>query len=749
MLKRNPPAPLFYPVLLWSLGIILGRMLGATVWVWLALALALAVGALAFKRLNLWLVLMLCLAMGGLRWEAAQRPSALDAVFELQNHIQQNAVFQVRKLLSRQAGVYEINLVSLAGKELSERLLLTSDVKLDIGQSYSALIEILPGKRDPVLDTYPARHRAYIRQNLKAIAGKRALIPIAKWREKLLENLDKKLGADANFAKALLFSDTSSKGEYRSQLNRSGMLHLIVVSGLHIWFIYYMVMVLLNAFLPRRLAEFFFLVLITFYAALNHWSPPVLRSILMIGFLLYSRWRSIPLSGAQLLALSLLAVTAISPGELFNIGLQLSFICVGVIILGLPKVTWIKEQRLPNDRIRGWLNRFFDLMVLNVAVSFSLMPVTLFYFGTASLNGIAGNTLGVPLTGAILLNCLLILFLPAGNFISAAYVNACHALLRFFEFWTELVSRLPFYLENIWLNHWQLLGCGAVVLAGLICLRRLKLDVKLLPLALIGLALVFVPFARLGKDGGIYLFDCGTADCILIWLPGGTSIMVDTGPLYRDAEQSWASRKLLPWAQKNGLVRLDWLVLTHLDSDHSGGFTDLARSLKPSNIVVSNETARDSLWLSWQEDVPPHARIVCISDTVSFQAGPARLKFLHPDRDYYSETVNGNSLVFRLDYAGKRYLFTGDADLEAEAHLVSSYPSELAADFLKAGHHGSRTSSSRDFVQAVQPDEVWITASSRNRWGFPHPEPLANFRQYGARIRSTATGTIRQPLPEK
>lgn len=609
---------------------------------------------------------------------------------------------------------------------------------------------MLPGKQDPVLDTFPARHRAYIRQGLEKLAQPRRLMPIAKWRARLLGTLDAKLGQDSDFAKALLFSDTAAKGMYRDKLVRSGMIHLIVVSGLHIWFIYAMCMVILNFLLPRRIAELVFLALISVYAALNHWSPPVTRAILMIGLLIFSRWRSIPMGGAQMLALSLLVITAVNPDQLFNVGLQLSFLCIGVIILGLPKIVWIREQRMPADAPRQRLNRLFDLLLMNMAVSLAIAPLTLHYFGTASLNGILGNLLGIPLAGALLIVCFLVLFIPGGNWLSAAYVSAYRLILGIFTGWTEFVASLPFYLENTWISGLQLLGALLVAVSLLSLLRKLKFSWKPLPLAALGLVLFFIPQFRSQPEGGIYLFACGTGDCILAKFPDGSKLMVDTGPKFHNAEKSWAARTLLPWLQKKHIRDLDWLVITHLDSDHSGGFPDLAKAVKIHNLAVTDETMRDPRWSGWEhEGLLKGIRVQCIDDTVSIWMGDALLKFLHPDKDFIAGICNAGSLVFRLDHLNKSYLFTGDAETDVEAHLLARYPEELKADFLKAGHHGSRSSSSREFVRAVMPEEVWISVSERNQWGFPHAEPLNAFRHYAKRISSTAEGTIFQPFEQK
>ena len=576
---KQLPAPLFYPVLCWCAGIALGKWLNIPGWWALGASAGLIGLALAFRQIRVVCILLICLCLGAARFAVSQRPTLLDAAFASRDRIVNKAEFTVKQQLSRSGGIFEIELRQVQGMRIDEPLLLFSQTELVPGQRYSAYLEILPGKRDPVLDTFRPLHRAYIRKSLRELPGERPLLPIASWRASLLRVLDERMGPDADFAKALTLSDTAGKGQYRDSLTRSGMIHLIVVSGLHIWFIYWVCMMLLNVLFPRPLAEAVFMLLIGLYAALNHWSPPVLRSVLMIGLMIFARWRSIPLSGAQLLALSLLIITAISPAQLFDVGLQLSFLCVGVIMLGLPRRAWIKERDLPSDILRTRLNRGIDYLVMNTAVGLAVMPLTLYYFGTASLNGIIGNILGVPLSGVLLVLCFIVMILPTNNLLGAAYLTSYRLLLRIFEGWTDLVGSLPFYLDNSRLTAVQVLGCGLLLVCLLRMLRLWAFLPRLLPAILLACLLIALPGFLNQTAAGVYLFNAGTADCILIRLEDGSNLLVDTGPKHRSSEKSWAARKLIPWLGRKGVNSLDWLILTHLDSDHSGGFADLCSAL--------------------------------------------------------------------------------------------------------------------------------------------------------------------------
>ena len=188
-----------------------------------------------------------------------------------------------------------------------------------------------------------------------------------------------------------------------------------------------------------------------FYAALNHWSPSVLRSILMIGLFIVARWRSIPLGWSATAGTQHAdhhrhqsrAVVPYRPATILPLHRGDSArIAQGGVDQG---------KRLTSGQDPAVLNRTLDLLVLNVVVGLAVLPVTLYYFGTASLNGIMGNLLGIPLTGGLLVLGFLILFLPGGNLLSTAFVSSYALILRVFEGWMEWVASLPFILQNTWL----------------------------------------------------------------------------------------------------------------------------------------------------------------------------------------------------------------------------------------------------------------------------------------------------------
>ena len=310
--NRKAPAPFLLPVLFWTIGIILAKCFLQGINFQLIIAGGLTIVAIFMRRIRQILLLLLFLFLGMLRFSLCQQESSqLAMLLQEKEHLQQEITFNVTRVFSVEEKRYAIELDFLASYPLQEKIILSTNESLIPGRTYRLLAEIYPLTRDPILDIYPNRYSAVAYQLGKAqeFPNLKVSAIIGRLRYELLSSLDAKLGEDADWAKALLFGESGLKQEYITQLTGAGIIHLIVVSGMHIWFIYLIMVSLLRMFFKREIAEFLFLPLILLYAALNNWAPSVTRSIIMISVGILARWLQSPVSGAQTLALSLFIIT--------------------------------------------------------------------------------------------------------------------------------------------------------------------------------------------------------------------------------------------------------------------------------------------------------------------------------------------------------------------------------------------------------------------------------------------------------
>jgi len=762
MVYRLKSSPLLLPTLFWCLGIVAAQWVSNSLFSYLVLAAtAFLLGGLLVPKARFHFTLLLFLCLGMMRMSLSIGSSEpLKDAFAHQARLFQRIEFEVISPLGTDTGSYDVRIRKLAGVPQKLRAILSSKKPLQSGRSYSGNAELFALNRDPELDFGSRKYQAravigFASQDLGEVKGNVLL----KWRSRIIQSLDKRLGDHSGLAKTLLVSDNLGKREWGSVLSAAGLSHLVVVSGMHVVFIYFLLITSLQILVSKRGAEILAMGIICIFAGLNLWSASVLRATLMIGIFIFGRWISRPVVKSQLLALTLFIISMADPFQLFNIGLQLSFLCVALIFFALPKLRFFDDKLLAK---RFWLKPFnsaLQYMLVSFVVSIGTFPLLALYFGSPSLNGVIGNLLGIPLMGIILPLSALVLTLPLNSYLLELTITSYKWLYELFFGWAEWSALLPLRFEDLPRNNAMIIIYTGIAIAILLIINR-KLR-NLLPVMLATL-LLYLGFWGVGKweqrrTLRIYLFAAGVADCSLVLCPDGKSLMIDSGAAYdarlavRDLgdysshirDNSWLKQKLLPWLRRRAINKIDYLVLTHMHKDHFGGVPSLLQNVEVQNIFVSDETYHHHLWQKWmQQGLLTNSDIFIVSDTLSWALGGMRLKFLHPDKDYRTLNENNRSLVLSLSFEGVRYLFTGDIEKDAESYLLNRYEEDLKADYLKVPHHGSRGSSSEEFIRIVNPREAWISSSLYNKHKLPHPDAVSRFSQQGIRLRNTSEGTI-------
>jgi len=556
---------------------------------------------------------------------------------------------------------------------------------------------------------------------------------IAAARAAVRERIFATLG-DAPYAgviAALVVGDQRSipYAQWRA-FTRTGVNHLLSISGLHVTMIAALVGWLVASVwrrlsrhaerLPARQAGLAAAVLAALgYALLAGFQVPAQRTLFMLIVLALAFWGRREPRPFTALIVALFAVLLIDPWAVLSAGFWLSFGAIAAIL-------WVSFGRvaLPG-KLRGWVT-------VQGAVTLALAPVLLLLFQQVSLISPLANAVAIPLVSWLITPLALLGVLIPPLWHAAAWLMAwLGAALAWASSLPLAVTTLP--APAGWAIALALTGTVWMLLPRGFPLRLLGL--------LLWLPLLFPLRDAIAPDHfRAEVIDVGQGTAVLI-RTANRALLYDTGPAFADSDSG--ERIVVPFLRAAGVGELSGLIVTHDDSDHSGGMRSVLRDL-PTGWLLHGLPAASPLL----EGVP--AARHCMSgqrwswDGVLFE-------ILNPQRAAYAETSrrdNDFSCVLRVSSGRHSLLLTGDGERRTELELLES--GQLApVSVLLAGHHGSLTSSIPEFVAATRPQWVVFTQGYRNRYGHPHPRVVARFRDIEARpLRSDSGGLIRLDFGE-
>ena len=544
---------------------------------------------------------------------------------------------------------------------------------------------------------------------------------------------------------ALVLGDQRAIAESDWQLFKAtGIAHLVSISGLHVTMIAAL-LALAVAAAWRRSARLLRLAPVQSAAALAGmtaafaycllagWGVPAQRTFFMLAVVALAMLARLPLAPALTLALAAAVVTVLDPWASSAPGFWLSFGAVAAIFLAM------RGREAPS----GWRQRLAVATHVQLAVTVALVPLTIALFQQVSLVSPLANAVAIPVvslavTPLALLGALFVLLPAPLDALALVPLTLGHLLFAW------LASALQWAAGFSWAAvslpappPWALVFAAAGVL-WLLAPRGWPLRwlgaVWLLPLA------VWPPARPAPGELWVTALDVGQGAAVLLETRE-RRVLYDTGPRY-GGQADAGGRVILPYLRWRGIDRLDLIVVSHLDSDHSGGAATLLRALPDTPVATSIDAGQPML-----SEAGSVAR--CAAGESLAAAGDALdLRFLHPAIADYERRrpSNAMSCVLLARFGEQWILLAGDIDARQEAELLARAPLP-ALTLLAAPHHGSRHSSSPALVAAAQPRWVLFQAGYRNRFRHPDPQVVEAYRAAGARLaRSDHHGAVQWRL---
>lgn len=532
--------------------------------------------------------------------------------------------------------------------------------------------------------------------------------------------------------------------------------HLMAISGLHLGLIAggsYFFAIFVLKILPftslttaniypiltsnnRILAIIFSFIVTWIYAYYAGFSVPTIRALLMLSFIWGAKLLTVKLSLVRLILLVVFSIIMVSPFSVFSSSFWLSFYAVSIILI----VYWRFKPILvspSSSRLLVFLSRCKSLFIIQLSLTVLMLPITVFLNYSLSLSAMLANIIAVPFMSvtAIPLSLLAVLFLPINAEISQLILELAHASLSLLWQWLSYLSTL----DNLMLTLSQLqlaaiifavLMLWVVVFVGLSKPYSTVLYGLVLLVGLVGCCGYFFMWSTkqfAPEQWQVRVMDVGQGLAVFIEV-NGEIVLYDTGASYPSGF-NMAESVLLPYLRYKGYKQLDGLIISHDDNDHAGGLGILAEQIPIARIIYNDANSQPLLSTEpCLQGQTIHWHFLTIE-----QLWPQQVKAQHNDDSCVVKISDGNNSV----------LLTGDISASIEKKLVAKYhqssENKLQARVLIAPHHGSKSSSSATFIDAVQPDAVVFSAGFLNRWQMPVPSVVKRYNNYQVKTYNTAT----------
>ena len=601
--------------------------------------------------------------------------------------------------------------------------------------------------------------------------------PIEEWRGRIDAAMAASLSPpSAALLSALILGETGRiTPEVWDAFTAAGVAHLLSISGSHLALLAGVIFLLVRGMCrllperwllrltiwlsPTQLATLATVPAVVWYTSLSGGQTATIRSLLMLllycGAVLLSR----PHDLLTALAVAALAVLVADPLALGAISFQLSY--GAVLGMAVALAWWGGRQEEAGREPAGgdahaapawwrpWLQRGRLYLLLTAAATAATAPLVLYHFRQFNWVGLVSN-LALPVVeivviplGLLSAGLTLLFSLPAFPLASLNdwAVTVLSAAVGWFARWPG---------ASVHLAAPSLLTVAALYagMAALVWGRRVR-AVRWLGAGAVALWAVTALAGLLRPDGllRVGFLDVGQGDAAVITFPTGASMVIDGGPRYGAYDTGRAV--VAPYLWDHGIRRIDYLVASHPQADHIGGETALLR-LFPVDEVWHNGVHRGGAVAdAWEAAAIERAGRMTAIRTVGqpVRIGPVDVDLLHPSEAFVPSAsdgvepsghgLNDSAIVMRIGLGDHRFLFTGDIERPAEAELVRAEADRLPSTVLKVAHHGSRTSSTPEFLDAVHPSQAVISVGAYNPYHHPSPPVLEAYEARGVDLLRT------------
>ena len=568
------------------------------------------------------------------------------------------------------------------------------------------------------------------------------LISINNIKEKMIDNANRNMPKrTANLLLGILIGERDNIQEDIIESFRTANLsHILAVSGAHTSYIILGITYLISkSKTPKRIGYIITIINLLIFIIITGASYSVVRACIMaivvIGAKICYRKENFFTS----ICISLIIILIQNPFAINDIGLKLSFMGTAGIVIFNKSITNFFIKLKIKQKIAEALSVTFSAQLM-------IMPITILNFNTISLTFFISNILASPLLGIIIIFGFISIFISSIlNPISKILFLILHIFLELLILVSKVTEKIPgssilvktpnilfaivYYILILFFNYFFVIKQNPTrrfhkKIIKIITIKNIKNAFKVIAVVFLIMLLLTRIVRIINPTLKIYFIDVGQGDSTLIVTPKNKKILIDGG--------EGKTNVLFQYLLNRRINKIDYIIISHFDSDHCNGLIEIIEKMRVENIVMSKQSKESEEYKKILEIIKQKnikVSSVKAEDKIIIEKN-LYTKILNPAEKFEFQDLNNNAIVAKLVYKNFSMLFTGDIE-KAEENLAKKYKNELKSTILKVAHHGSKTSTSEEFLKYVEPQIALIGVGENNKFGHPNQitiEKLKNIR---------------------
>lgn len=537
---------------------------------------------------------------------------------------------------------------------------------------------------------------------------------------------------EGNLLLAILLGDKDKLSEdIQESFKTSNLSHMLAVSGAHVSYIILgLTYVLQNSIIGKKNGKIVCIIFLLVFMAITNFTPSVTRACIMAVLTLFSGIIYRKSDVYTNISVAALITLIFNPYNLLDLGFQLSYGGTIGIIIFIKRI----QEKKSNSKV---INYIKQMALVSIYANIIIIPIMMYHFNTVSFTFIISNIMASPILGIIVITGFLFIITsitvkPLTRLIAIFIKPILSILIKI----SQICSKLPF--SNILVVTPYMFNVISYYAIILYCIKSKKNNkCKIIICLLIVLILINFIIYIFPQKLRIFFIDVGQGDSTLIITPDKKTVLIDGG-----GSDSFdvGEKVLLPYLLDRRILKVDYVLISHFDTDHCGGILTIMEKVKVKNIIISEQAEHSENYERFKKlMINKKIRLIEVKKGDKIKIGRySEFKILFPTSRLLSENpLNNNSIVAQFNYNNFKMLFTGDIEKLAEQQILKTEKAEIRADILKVAHHGSKTSSIPEFIKAVRPKIALIGVGKNNTFGHPNQQTIKNLENIKCRIYRT------------